>query len=77
MPPKVTIYTKDGKSYTREGTGREFIWDFDEEARRIRGIVPGIPISPAQFEDLIAACAGLEDLTRADRLIQLTLTSQR
>ena len=75
--PKVTIYTKDGKSYTREGTGREFIWDFDEEARRIRGVVPGIPISPAQFEDLIGACAGLEDLTQADRLIQLTLMSQR
>ena len=71
--PKVTIYTKDGKSYTREGTGREFIWDFEEEARRIRGVLPGIPIPAAQFEELIAACGRLDDLTRADRLIQLTL----
>ena len=34
--PRITIFTKDGKSYTKQGTGREFIWDFDEEARRIR-----------------------------------------
>src|SRR5439155_12752503 len=39
--PKVTIYTKDGRSYTREGTGREFIWDFAEETRRIHGVVDG------------------------------------
>src|SRR6185369_2237849 len=25
--PRFTIYTKDGKSYTRQSTGREFIWD--------------------------------------------------
>jgi len=72
--PKVTIYTKDGKSYTREGSGREFIWDFDEEARRIRGVVAGIPIPAAQFDQLISACGRLQGLTRADRLIQLTLT---
>ena len=34
--PRVTIFTKDGKSYTKQSTGREFIWDFDEEVRRIR-----------------------------------------
>ena len=33
--PRVTVFTKDGKSYTKEGTGREFIWDFEEEVRRI------------------------------------------
>src|SRR5689334_6231311 len=33
--PRITVFTKDGRSYTREGTGREFIWDFDEESRRI------------------------------------------
>ena len=42
--PRITIFTKDGRSYTKQATGREFIWDFDEEARRIRGVVPGIPI---------------------------------
>src|SRR5439155_87627 len=49
--PRITVFLKDGRSFTREGTGREFIWDFDEEARRIGEIVPGIPIPPAQFDE--------------------------
>ena len=32
--PRITIFTKDGRSYTKQATGREFIWDFDEEVRR-------------------------------------------
>jgi 2-methylcitrate dehydratase PrpD len=71
--PSVTIHLKDGRSFTRHATGREFIWDFDEEARRIRGVIPGVPIPSNQFEDLIAACRELDRLERADRLIQLTL----
>ncbi len=71
--PRITIYTKDGKSYTKQSTGREFIWDFDEEARRIRGVVPGLPIPAAQFEDIIATCRDLDRQDRADRLIGLTL----
>jgi 2-methylcitrate dehydratase PrpD len=71
--PRITIYTKDGKSYTKQSTGREFIWDFDEEARRIRGVVPGLPIPAAQFEDIIATCRDLDQQDRADRLIGLTL----
>jgi 2-methylcitrate dehydratase PrpD len=71
--PRITIFTKDAKSYTRQGTGREFIWDFDEEARRIRDIVPGLPIPAAQYEELIAACRGLESQDRAAKLIELTL----
>jgi 2-methylcitrate dehydratase PrpD len=71
--PRVTVHLKDGRSFSRQATGREFIWDFDEEARRIRGVVPGIPIGPDQFEELIDACRHLEDLERAQRLIRLTL----
>src|SRR4029077_12348580 len=33
--PRITVFTKDGRRFTREGTGREFIWDFEEQARRI------------------------------------------
>ena len=51
--PRITIYTKDGKSYTKQSTGREFMWDFNEEARRIRDVIPGLPIPAAQFEDII------------------------
>jgi 2-methylcitrate dehydratase PrpD len=71
--PRITIFTKDGKSYTKQATGREFIWDFNEEARRIRGVVPGLTISAAQYETLIAACRDLDRQDRADKLVQLTL----
>ncbi|HEU5311621.1 MAG TPA: hypothetical protein VFV24_09240, partial [Candidatus Eisenbacteria bacterium] len=71
--PRITIHTKDGRSYTKQSTGREFIWDFEEETRRIRGIVPGLPIPAAQFEEIVATCRDLDRHDRADALIRLTL----
>jgi len=71
--PRITIHMKDGKSYTKQSTGREFMWDFEEESRRIRGVIPGLPIPETQFEDIIATCRNLDSQDRADRLIQLTL----
>jgi 2-methylcitrate dehydratase PrpD len=71
--PRITIFTKDGKSHTKQGTGREFIWDFEEEARRIRGVIAGLPIPAAQFEAIIATCRDLDRQDRADALIKLTL----
>jgi hypothetical protein len=68
------VYTKDGKSYTKEGTGREFIWDFEEEVRRISGIKPGLAISEAQYDELVDACRHLENVDKAtDKLIGLTI----
>ena len=74
--PAVTVYMKDGKKYSREGTGREFIWDFDEEVRRIGGVVPGLPISEARYGRLTEACRRLETLRRADELIRLTIAER-
>jgi hypothetical protein len=71
--PRITIFTKDGKSYTKQATGREFMWDFNEEVRRIREIIPGLPIPAAQFEEIIATCRGLDRQDQGDKLIQLTL----
>jgi 2-methylcitrate dehydratase PrpD len=71
--PRITIFTKDGKSYTKQATGREFMWDFDEEVRRIRGVTPGLPIPGAQFEQMIATARRLDAEARADTLVQLTL----
>ncbi len=72
--PGITVFTKDGRSFTREGTGREFIWDFEEQARRIRPITPGLAISEAQFAELIDTCRHLDRLDRAAaRLISLTI----
>ncbi len=71
--PRITIFTTNGRSFTVQGTGREFIWDFDVEARRIRAVVPGVPISAAQFESIIETCRDLDRRERADALIKLTL----
>jgi len=72
--PRITVFTKDGRSFTKEGTGREFIWDFEEAARRIRDIAPGLAIPEAQFAELIDACRHLDTLDAAtSRLIGLTI----
>jgi 2-methylcitrate dehydratase PrpD len=71
--PRFTIHTKDGKSYTKQSTGREFIWDYAEEVRRLRDIVPGLPIPAAQWEQLVSACGSLEKEPRGDKLVQLTI----
>ena len=73
--PRITITLKNGRSYAADGTGREFIWDFDEEVRRIRPVAPGLPISERQFDELIEAARRLDTLERADRLVTLTLAS--
>jgi hypothetical protein len=57
--PRITIYTKDGQHHTKQATGREFMWDFNEEARRIRDVIPGLTIPGAQFEAIIATCGDL------------------
>jgi 2-methylcitrate dehydratase PrpD len=73
--PRVTVFTKDGRQFTREGTGREFIWDFEEQARRIKPVAPGLAISEAQFAELIDACRGLDRIDAAgQRLIALTIS---
>jgi len=72
--PRITIFTKDGRSFTKEGTGREFIWDFEEQVRRIRPVAPGLAISEAQFAELIDTCRHLDRFDRAaHKLISLTI----
>jgi 2-methylcitrate dehydratase PrpD len=71
--PCITIHTRDGRSYSKQATGREFIWDFDEETRRLRDVVPGLPLPARQFDDIVATCRELERQPRADTLIRLTL----
>jgi hypothetical protein len=72
--PRITVFLKDGRSFAREGTGREFIWDFDEETRRVRPIAPGLAIPEAQFAELIDTCRHLDTIDNAaSRLIGLTI----
>jgi hypothetical protein len=72
--PRVTIVTRDGRHLTREGTGREFIWDFEEQARRIHPVAPGLAIPETQFAELIDTCRNLDRIDgAAARLISLTI----
>jgi hypothetical protein len=73
--PKITVHMKDGRSYTVESTGREFMWDLAEETRRVRERLPNLPIPLSQFDDLVAAVTDLDGLDRADQLIRLTLAT--
>jgi 2-methylcitrate dehydratase PrpD len=71
--PRFTICTKDGKSYTRQSTGREFIWNYDGLARRIQDIATGLPIPAAHYEKIVATGRDLEKESRADAIVKLTL----
>lgn len=74
--PRITVFTKDGRSHTREGTGREFIFDFETLVQRLQPVVPGVGISAAQYAALVEACQTLEQETSAaGRLIGLTLAA--
>ena len=70
--PSVTIVLRDGRSFSRAATGREFVWDFDEEVSRLDDIVEGIPLSGRQFRALIEGCRNLDGLPAANKLIELT-----
>jgi hypothetical protein len=72
--PRITIFTKDGRSLTRDGTGREFIWDFEEHARRMQPIRSGLAISGSQYDTLIDTCRHLDTVgTAGTELISLTV----
>jgi hypothetical protein len=72
--PRITVFTKDGRSLTREGTGREFIWDFEEHARRMQPVEAGIAITESQYNTLIDTCRKLDVLESAGaKLISLTV----
>jgi 2-methylcitrate dehydratase PrpD len=72
--PRITIFTKDGRSFTKEGTGREFIFDFDELVGRLSPIASGLAISPAQYAELTDACRGLDEIDNAaQKLIAPTI----
>ena len=72
--PRITVFLKDGRSFAKDGTGREFIWDFEEEARRIAPDRPRARHPAAQFAELIDTCRHLDRHDRAaEKLIALTI----
>ena len=71
--PRVSIHTKDRGVFTRQATGREFIFSFDELVNRICGIAPGLPIPEPRYGEIIETCRTLEAQEKAEKLIRLTV----
>jgi 2-methylcitrate dehydratase PrpD len=72
--PRITIFLKNGESRTKEGTGREFIWDFETLVSRIQPIAAGLAISASQYERFIDRCRHLDRADNAaQQLIALTI----
>jgi 2-methylcitrate dehydratase PrpD len=74
LAPEITIFTRDGASHTAFATGREFMFDFDEEVRRIRELAPQLPISTARFDELVESVRVFDREPLAARLIPLTFS---
>jgi hypothetical protein len=77
ITPRITIRLKSGATHRATATGREFMFDLDEEIARIGGLVPDLPIPASQFDEIVAAVRGLEGLPHASSLIELTLRRPR
>ena len=71
--PRVSIHTKERGVFTRQATGREFIFSFDELVNRICGIAPGLPIPEPRYRQIIETCRTLEAQEKAEKLIRLTV----
>lgn len=71
--PRVSIQTKERGVFTKQATGQEFIFRFDELANRIGGIAPGLPIPEPRFREIIETCRALEAQEKAEKLIRLTV----
>ena len=68
--PRVTVFCKDGRVVTKEGTGREFIWDFETHAKRMAPVQARAP----QYDGLVGVCRGLDAADHAgSALIGATL----
>ena len=63
------------KLHASEGTGREFIWDFEEAGAAHPPIAPGLAIgSEAHYDKLIDTCRRLDGIDgAAHRLVALTI----
>ena len=58
--PRITIFLKNGESRTKQGTGREFIWDFETLVSRLQPIAGGLAIPASQYAQLVETCRHLD-----------------
>ena len=71
--PRMTFTLRDGRRVTGEYHGRELMWDFARDARELRRFLPGLPIAPARYDELVQSIARLDTAASVDGLLALTL----
>ncbi len=71
LAPRITIFTRDGKLHTLEGTGREFALEFDALASKLAPLGPKLPIGAKGYADLATECKHLDQAANVQRLISL------
>ncbi|WP_137890290.1 MmgE/PrpD family protein [Ramlibacter sp. 2FC] len=70
--PRVTIFTKDGIAHCLEGTGQEFMLDYDTLASRLAPLGDVAPIGKAQYDRLARECRLIDGAADISGLIALT-----
>src|SRR5215471_1620654 len=55
--PRLSLVLRGGRRVVGEYHGRELMWDFATDARQLQRFVPGLPITPAQYERLVTSVA--------------------
>jgi len=71
--PRLSLVLRGGRRVVGEYHGRELMWDFATDARQLQRFVPGLPITPAQYERLVSSVATLDTASSVDELVGLTL----
>ncbi len=71
--PRVSIHTKERGVFTRQATGREFIFGFEELAKRMGGIASGLPVPEIRYQEIIETCRTMETQEGVEKLIRLTV----
>ncbi len=72
--PRMTFTLRNGRRVSGEYHGRELMWDFARDARELRRFLPGLPIAPARYDQLVQAIAHLDTAPSVDEVLALTLT---
>jgi 2-methylcitrate dehydratase PrpD len=70
--PRLTVLLRDGRRVTGEYQGRELMWDFTRDARELRRFLPGLPITPARYDQLVDVIARLDAASAVDDVVRLT-----
>ena len=73
--PRMTFLLRDGRRVTGAYEGRELMWDFARDARELRRFVPGLPISAARYDELVAAVTALDESRSVEALVRSTLAT--